>query len=73
MFTFEQIKELVELVSRHRLHSLEIERAGFRLRLASEPAPAAREAAPVPLPAAVGAAAAAASPAPGPPLAPPAP
>jgi len=51
MFTFEQIKELVELVGRHRLHSLEIERAGFRLRLASEPAPVARELVAVPLPA----------------------
>jgi len=45
MFTYEQIKELVELVGRHRLHSLEIERAGFRLRLASEPTPTLREAA----------------------------
>jgi acetyl-CoA carboxylase biotin carboxyl carrier protein len=38
MFTFEQIKDLVELVSRHRLHGLEIERAGFKLRITGEAA-----------------------------------
>ena len=37
MFTFEQIKELVELVARYRLHGLEIERAGFQLRITGEP------------------------------------
>jgi acetyl-CoA carboxylase biotin carboxyl carrier protein len=31
--TFEQIKELVELVSEHDLSGLEIERAGFRLKI----------------------------------------
>jgi acetyl-CoA carboxylase biotin carboxyl carrier protein len=33
MFTLEQIKDLIELVGRHRLHALEIERAGFKLRI----------------------------------------
>ncbi len=42
MFTFEQIKEFVELVGRHRLHALEIERSGFKLRITGE-APAAPE------------------------------
>jgi acetyl-CoA carboxylase biotin carboxyl carrier protein len=36
MFTFEQIKDFIELVGRHRLHSLEIERAGFKLRIRGE-------------------------------------
>jgi acetyl-CoA carboxylase biotin carboxyl carrier protein len=46
MFTFEQIKEFVELVARHRLHGLEIERSGFHLRITGEAAAVAREAAP---------------------------
>ena len=33
MLTFEQIKELIELVSRHRLEGLEVERSGFRLKI----------------------------------------
>lgn len=33
MFTFEQIKELVDLVSARKLGGLEVERAGFRLRI----------------------------------------
>jgi acetyl-CoA carboxylase biotin carboxyl carrier protein len=33
LLTFEQIKELIELVSRHRLEGLEIERSGFRLKI----------------------------------------
>jgi acetyl-CoA carboxylase biotin carboxyl carrier protein len=37
--TFEQIKELVELVSQRGLGSLEIERTGFRLRIDARPAP----------------------------------
>lgn len=65
MFTFEQIKELVELVAHHRLHGLEIERSGFHLKITGEPA------APLAV-AAVPAAAAVASPAPAEP-APPAP
>ncbi len=41
MFTFDQIKELVELVGRHHLHALEIERAGYRLKITGDaPAPA---------------------------------
>jgi len=46
MFTFEQIKEFVELVARHRLHGLEIERSGFHLKITGEAA-AARDAAPI--------------------------
>jgi acetyl-CoA carboxylase biotin carboxyl carrier protein len=38
MFTFEQIKEFVELVALHRLHGLEIERAGFHLKITGEAA-----------------------------------
>lgn len=33
MLTFEQIKELIELVAQRRLQGLEIERAGFRLKV----------------------------------------
>jgi acetyl-CoA carboxylase biotin carboxyl carrier protein len=33
LLTFEQIKELVELVARHQLAGLEVERAGFRVRI----------------------------------------
>jgi acetyl-CoA carboxylase biotin carboxyl carrier protein len=40
MLTFEQIKELAELVGRLRLHAIEIERAGLRLRITGEPQPA---------------------------------
>lgn len=36
MLTFEQIKELAELVARHRLHSLEIDRSGFQLKIQGE-------------------------------------
>lgn len=36
MLTFEQIKELVELVASHRLHSLEIDRSGFQLKIQGE-------------------------------------
>jgi len=44
MLTFDQIKELVELVGRYRLSSVEIERAGFKVRITgTEP----RESAPV--------------------------
>ncbi|MFN7941704.1 MAG: acetyl-CoA carboxylase biotin carboxyl carrier protein [Thermoanaerobaculia bacterium] len=42
MLTFEQIKELMQLVAAHRLQAVEIERAGFRLRIAGRSeAPAA--------------------------------
>lgn len=46
MLTFEQIKELIELVDERHLQALEVERSGFRLRIdgqtlaASAPAPA---------------------------------
>ncbi len=38
MMTYEQIKELIQLVSEHRLHSLEIERAGFRIKISGNSA-----------------------------------
>ncbi len=46
MLTFEQIKELLELVSSRRLQGLEVERSGFRLKI--EGYPAAPQAAPAP-------------------------
>ena len=49
MLTFEQMKELVELVARHRLSGLEVERSGFRLKIdgyQAVAAPAAQAAAP---------------------------
>ena len=49
MLTFEQMKELVELVARHRLSGLEVERSGFRLKIdgfQAAAAPAAQAAAP---------------------------
>jgi acetyl-CoA carboxylase biotin carboxyl carrier protein len=47
VLTFEQIKELIELVGRHGLAGVEIERAGFRLKIAGLPAsPAAAPGAP---------------------------
>jgi len=42
MLSFEQIKELIELVAKHRLHGLELERSGFKLSISGEsvaPAP----------------------------------
>ena len=43
MLTFEQIKELIELVAQNRLQGIELERSGFRLKidgqLAAAPAP----------------------------------
>jgi acetyl-CoA carboxylase biotin carboxyl carrier protein len=41
MFTFEQIKELIELVGRNKLHALEVERSGFKLRITGEAPPGA--------------------------------
>jgi acetyl-CoA carboxylase biotin carboxyl carrier protein len=53
MFTFEQIKELIELVGRNKLNSLEVERSGFKLRITGEaPPPAGRETVVVTAPAA---------------------
>jgi acetyl-CoA carboxylase biotin carboxyl carrier protein len=40
LLTFEQMKELIELVARHRLSSLEVERSGFRFKVDGYPAPA---------------------------------
>jgi acetyl-CoA carboxylase biotin carboxyl carrier protein len=41
LLTFEQIKELIELVSGRGLRGLEIERSGFRLRIDGQAQPAA--------------------------------
>jgi acetyl-CoA carboxylase biotin carboxyl carrier protein len=51
VLTFEQIKELIELVSRHRLEGVEVERAGLRVKISGqqqrgEAPPATRAAAP---------------------------
>jgi acetyl-CoA carboxylase biotin carboxyl carrier protein len=70
VLTFEQIKELIELVARNRLQRIELERSGFRLEIdgqqalapvAAHPADAGRAAAAAP---AVAAALPSASPAP---------
>jgi acetyl-CoA carboxylase biotin carboxyl carrier protein len=55
VLTFEQIKELIELVSARDLSGLEVERSGFRLRIEgrSAPDPVAPAAAPAPAPAPV--------------------
>ncbi len=68
MLTFEQIKELIELIARNRLTGIELERSGFRLKIDGEqaqihpPATAGAAqavpvavAAPAPIPAAVAA------------------
>jgi acetyl-CoA carboxylase biotin carboxyl carrier protein len=39
--TFEQIKELIELVAARKLQGVEIERSGFRLKIDGQQAPAA--------------------------------
>jgi len=45
VLTFEQIKELIELVSHNRLQGLELERSGFRLKIDGQSAaPAAAQA-----------------------------
>jgi acetyl-CoA carboxylase biotin carboxyl carrier protein len=36
VLTFEQIKELIELVAKHRLSGFEMERSGFRLKVEGE-------------------------------------
>lgn len=41
MLTYDQIKELIQLVSERQLHALEIERSGFRLKITGA-APAAQ-------------------------------
>jgi acetyl-CoA carboxylase biotin carboxyl carrier protein len=70
MLTFEQIKELAELVGRLRLHAIEIERAGQRVRITGEPQPAAAVVLPAAPAAALPMAAAPAAPAAAPPTAP---
>ena len=47
MLTYDQIKELIQIVSERHLHELEIERSGFRLKITGTGAPAASVAAPV--------------------------
>jgi len=37
LLTFEQIKELIELVAERRLQGLEVERSGFRLKVEGQP------------------------------------
>lgn len=37
MFTFEQITELIELVSKHHLAGVEVEKSGFRLKIEGQP------------------------------------
>jgi acetyl-CoA carboxylase biotin carboxyl carrier protein len=75
LLTFEQIKELIELVAERRLQGLEVERSGFRLKIdgqmAAQPAAApAAAATPAAAPHAVSAPAPAAAPAaPAPPAA----
>jgi acetyl-CoA carboxylase biotin carboxyl carrier protein len=39
VLTFEQIKELIELVAQNRLQGLELERSGFRLKIDGQQAP----------------------------------
>ncbi len=69
MLTFEQIKELIELVAQNRLQGIELERSGFRLKIDGQQAvPAAAH----PMPAGA-APPAAGAPAPAPAPAPPAP
>lgn len=65
MLTFEQIKELIELVAKRKLGGLEIERSDFRLKIAGQESslhPRAIHAAPPEPAALVGAPAAAAAP-----------
>jgi acetyl-CoA carboxylase biotin carboxyl carrier protein len=51
VLTFEQIKELIELVAKRKLQALEVERSGFRLRIdGQQAAPAAAPPAPAPAP-----------------------
>jgi acetyl-CoA carboxylase biotin carboxyl carrier protein len=74
MLSFEQIKELIELVAHHRLQGVELERSGFKLSIsgqdvpprqgAAAPAPASSAAAAAPAPAPYSAEQAAATPPP---------
>jgi acetyl-CoA carboxylase biotin carboxyl carrier protein len=73
MLSFEQIKELIEMVAKHRLAGLELERSGFKLAISGHDTrpvaaaaplapPAALESVAVPAPAAAAAPAAVAPP-----------
>ncbi len=53
MLTFEQIKELVQLVADRRLSGVELERSGFRLRIDGQPAAPVLAVPPVAAPVAV--------------------
>jgi acetyl-CoA carboxylase biotin carboxyl carrier protein len=64
VLTFEQIKELIELVAQNRLQGLELERSGFRLKIDGQQAVAPAAAHPAAAGAAQPAAAPAAAPAP---------
>jgi len=47
MLTYDQIKELIQIVSERHLHELEIERSGFRLKISgANPAPQPAESRP---------------------------
>jgi len=59
LLSFEQIKELIDLIAERRLQGLELERAGFRLKIDGQAPPVV--AAPVPAPAVPAAPAAAAA------------
>ena len=52
MLTFEQIKELIELVAERQLQGMELERSGFRLKIDGQAPPAPHAVLPAGLPAA---------------------
>ena len=70
MLSFEQIKELIELVAERRLQGVEIERSGFRLKVDGQAPPAPLATAAAAAPAAPAAQAVAGAPAPAPAAAP---
>lgn len=63
MLTFEQIKELIELVAERNLQGMEVERSGFRLKIDGKTPPPAPPAAPAGAAAAPASAPAASAPA----------
>jgi acetyl-CoA carboxylase biotin carboxyl carrier protein len=62
VLTFEQIKELIELVAQNRLQGMELERSGFRLKIDGQQTPQAMQAMAVAIPAAEPATASSAAP-----------
>jgi acetyl-CoA carboxylase biotin carboxyl carrier protein len=48
MLSFEQIKELIELVASHRLQGVELEKSGFKLAISGKETARAASAAPAP-------------------------